>query len=172
MNIFATSIMPGFAAAHHCDRHLGKMLMETAQILATSVRMRGGTDEDMPLTTKGTPYAMTHEHHPCCRWARASRPNFLWLADLGHYLGVEWKHRRGTEHAAAAACRHFAQKHIAQIIPDIRCTDDRDGRRPGRWDWENAVVVACVLPRLHRLRKAGDERRCWSPVVVDAGSSP
>ena len=83
MNIFVLDKDLATCAAYHCDKHVVKMILESAQLLSTACRA-SGLDQG---------YKSTHLNHPCAKWARASEDNFLWLADLAHYLNQEYKNR-------------------------------------------------------------------------------
>lgn len=75
MNIFYLDNDPAKAAEYHCDKHVVKMILETAQLLSTTHWFFGGS----------APYRATHKNHPCSIWARESSQNYQWL----HRLGVE-----------------------------------------------------------------------------------
>jgi hypothetical protein len=85
VNIFVLDEDPKKAAEYHCDKHVIKMILETAQMLSTSVLF-------YQKDTLGL-YNPTHKNHPCSIWARRSRQNFVWLASLGLHLGNEHKIR-------------------------------------------------------------------------------
>lgn len=70
----------------HCDRHVIKMILETAQILSTNQRLAG-----IDLG-----YKLTHKNHPCTIWARTSKENFEWLKALGASLIDEHQFRYPT----------------------------------------------------------------------------
>jgi hypothetical protein len=105
MNIFVLSKNPQLAAHLHCDKHVVKMILETAQLLysAHSVIPEGG-------------YKKTHVNHPCAIWTRESVANYKWLAELGWWLCKEYQFRYG-EHKT-----HKTEKHIVWLtenVPDI-----------------------------------------------------
>jgi hypothetical protein len=104
MNIFALSTDPIRAAQMVCDRHASKMCVETAQMMASALLRNGFESEDMPLTSKGTPYKGGYKHHPCTVWAGDNWANFLWLAQHGLALCDEFKMRYG-EGRVEHACR-------------------------------------------------------------------
>lgn len=90
MNIFVLALDPIEAARMHCDKHIPKMCVEAAQMMASALRRHGATDEQMPLTKKGTPYKGGYHHHPCTVWAGDSRANFKWLAQHARALLFEY----------------------------------------------------------------------------------
>jgi hypothetical protein len=92
MNIFVLSIIPREAAEYHCDKHVVKMILETAQLLYCSHWI---TNPDNVPTTA---YRKTHVNHPCSVWARESAENYRWLAELGLSLCQEYTFRYGKRH--------------------------------------------------------------------------
>ena len=101
MNIFVLDLDPVKAARMHCDKHIPKMCVEAAQMMASALRRHGATDEQMPLTTTGKPYKGGYHHHPCTVWAGDSSANFYWLADHALALCKEYTTRFGKTHACA-----------------------------------------------------------------------
>lgn len=83
MNIFVLSECPIEAAKMQCDKHVVKMIVETAQMLCTV-----GTG----------PYRPTHVNHPCTVWAKQSLENFEWLVAHGLALCDEYTYRYGKRH--------------------------------------------------------------------------
>ena len=55
MNIFVLDENPIRAAEMMCDKHIPKMVVESAQMMASAVRRWGATDDVMPLTKAGKP---------------------------------------------------------------------------------------------------------------------
>jgi hypothetical protein len=92
MNIFYVDRSPVAAAQALCDKHVVKMVLESAQIMCTV------------LDGKGIPakYKATHRNHPCTVWASKSRDNFNWLARHALSLANEYEHRYGREHKSKA----------------------------------------------------------------------
>ena len=103
MNIFVTNLDPVAAAKDQCDKHVPKMIVESAQMLASAVRSWGATDEQFIahgiLTKAGKPYKGGYANHPCTVWAGESYSNFAWLHDHAVALLAEYTHRFGKEHA-------------------------------------------------------------------------
>ena len=58
MNIFILDKNPKLAAAMHCDKHVPKMILETAQMLSTAHRVY-----DTPQAENL--YKQAHLNHPC-----------------------------------------------------------------------------------------------------------
>ena len=88
MNIFILDLNVDKCAQMHCDRHLSKMILETAQMLCTSLSLVG---------VNHNAYLSTHSNHPCTRWATDLR-NWVYLRSLGRALGKEYTYRYGKEH--------------------------------------------------------------------------
>ena len=72
----------------HDDKRLVKMILETAQLLATAINFKGG---------KAT-YKSTHINHPCSIWTRENNSNYMWL--LNHFVALnkEYTYRYGKIH--------------------------------------------------------------------------
>ena len=142
MNIFVLDLDPEVAAQMHCDKHIPKMCVEAAQMMASALRRHGATDEQMPLTKKGTPYKGGYAHHPCTVWAGDSWANLKWLCLHGMELTIEYSRRFGKIHAcedpilrmtslAKQMCRALDMPHdkdamtpFAQAMPDEYRDDD------------------------------------------------
>ena len=90
MNIFILDTNPVLAARMHCDKHVPKMCVEAAQMMASALRRHGATDEDMPLTKAGKPYKGGYAHHPCTVWAGESEITSFGLARHAIALCAEY----------------------------------------------------------------------------------
>jgi hypothetical protein len=99
MNIFFLHWCPKKAAKYHVDRHVIKMILETAQLLCSVHWMLNSTAH----------YKLTHKNHPSAVWARFCVGNYLWLVELGLALCEEYRFRYG-EHK-----RHKSQS----ILEDL-----------------------------------------------------
>ena len=136
MNIFVLHENPIIAAEMHCDKHVPKMCVEAAQMMASALRRHGATDEQMPLTKKGTPYRGGYAHHPCTIFAGDTRDNFMWLADHALTLCSEYARRFGKTHACEEPIRYMSKlgelgwipkgelTPFAQAMPDEYRDDD------------------------------------------------
>ncbi len=118
MNIFVLDTDIALCAQYHCDQHVIKMIVESAQLLCTALNKKGFC----------APYRSTHMKHPCVYWVEESYDNFQWLAALGLALHDEYQYRFDAkrEHASAAIIREVRQfryesrglTEFAQAMPD------------------------------------------------------
>jgi hypothetical protein len=111
MNIFFLDHDEQKAAQYHCDKHVIKMILESAQLLSTAHRVLDGSviegktasgrkkkvyklndDRDTKL------YSATHVNHPSAQWVRLHRNNYNWLYRLMFYLCKEYTLRYGKVH--------------------------------------------------------------------------
>ena len=89
MNIFFLDMNPVKAAEMHCDKHVCKMIIETAQMMST-IHVRYGASNP--------PYKPTHAKHPSTLWAGDSQLHYNWLRVLGLELCREYTRRYGKIH--------------------------------------------------------------------------
>lgn len=92
MNIFYLSNEPSECAKQHCDKHVVKMILETAQLLSNAHHMLDGDQVIKPI------YKLTHKNHPSAIWTRASETHYKWLWALLAELCKEYTHRYGKVH--------------------------------------------------------------------------
>jgi hypothetical protein len=90
MNIFVLDENPQIAAQMHNDKHVVKMILETAQLLCG---VHWVTDSPYSI-----PYKLSHKNHPCSIWVRECIENYIWLCDLGLSLCEEYTYRYGKRH--------------------------------------------------------------------------
>jgi len=88
MNIFYLHNNPRKCAQMHCDKHVVKMIVETAQMLCTTHHLNNSI----------APYKATHINHPCNIWCRESLDNYNWLCQLGLELCKEYTKRYNKVH--------------------------------------------------------------------------
>lgn len=94
MNIFYLHSNAYEAASMHCDKHVVKMILETAQLLSTAHRELDGDDNVDP-----TLYRKTHKNHPSAKWVRESNNNYTWAWCLMEGLCREYTKRYDKVHA-------------------------------------------------------------------------
>lgn len=116
MNIFILDEDPVTCAKYHADKHVVKMILESAQMLCTALNETSG----LPTLTI---YKSTHANHPCTKWVSASRHNALWLYDLMTALGEEYTYRYGKQHKTIEKMRDDAILiKIRVVLPDVPST--------------------------------------------------
>jgi len=116
MNIFYLDTNPHLAAQMMVDKHVVKMILETAQLLSTAHRILDGTETEgksatgrkakrwvLPDGREQIMYMATHVNHPSAVWCRQSIENYMWLADHLEGLLQEYTHRYGKVHKVASS---------------------------------------------------------------------
>lgn len=105
MNIFALSHCPVESAIWQHDKHVVKMLLETAQMLSANARLVPEWREKCVIDNLSTPkqahqwlYSPAYVNHPCTIWARQTLGNFRWLCLHGVALWREFDYRFGGPH--------------------------------------------------------------------------
>jgi len=118
MNIFYIDECPRTAAQMQCDKHVVKMIVESAQMLSTAHRLVDGVEyfdqtsngrkirrwrlEDM---RENVLYKSVHMNHPCTIWTRENSANYLWHYD--HFIALcdEYTYRYGKIHSTDTQLR-------------------------------------------------------------------
>jgi len=95
MNIFVLDEHPQQAAQWHCDKHVVKMILESAQLMCSVYH----------LNDIEAPYKLTHKNHPCAIWARESLGNFKWLLRHSKALTEEYYERYNKIHKSETVIR-------------------------------------------------------------------
>lgn len=108
MNIFFLDWDPKLAAIYACDKHVVKMILESAQLLYTVYHL---IHPEFLLNSELTPYKITHKNHPCSKWIRENFSNFLWLLTLSWEYCKEYSYRYNKIHSC--------QKHILWMVQNL-----------------------------------------------------
>jgi hypothetical protein len=113
MNIFYLDREPRIAAEYHCDKHVVKMILESAQLLSSAHRLLDGQlvegkkiiEGSSPVRWRKTKqwvlndnrekvlYGVSHVNHPSAIWARSNIDHYRYLYDLFVFLIQEYKYR-------------------------------------------------------------------------------
>jgi hypothetical protein len=102
MNIFVLDSDAKKAARSLSDRHVVKMILESAQMMS-AVAYRYGHE--------GL-YKLTHKNHPCTLWAGNRYENWHWLYEHANEMDEEKKRRFGSSHKSIAVVNyHFSLGH-------------------------------------------------------------
>ena len=113
MNIFILNKDPVIAAQEQCDKHVVKMIVESAQMLSTVHRMLDGSIEQRPSKSgkrilkyyklddsrEDTLYKAVHHNHPCTVWTAESSSNYRWHYE--HFIALcrQYTSRYGKIHS-------------------------------------------------------------------------
>lgn len=122
MNIFYISNDPKQAAQWMVDRHVVKMIVESAQILSTAHRYLDGELTSIKTQTgrnkkhyvlgdarESVLYKTTHINHPSTIWARSSVENYNWLVEHFFALMEEYTYRYGKTHKCFGELSYMLQ---------------------------------------------------------------
>lgn len=122
MNLFILDNDPDKNAEYHIDKHVGKMQLEAAQLLATTLwidKLLGfiprklNSDElgilraemaNLPPIEERTfvRYKAMSPNHPCAIWVRSSLSNYIWTQVYVQTLNDETIWRGNKSHASCA----------------------------------------------------------------------
>jgi hypothetical protein len=111
MNIFLLDKNLEKCAQYHVNRHVVKMILESAQLLCSVHHICGELEP---------PYKLAHKNHPCSIWCRASLTNYLYLCELGLELSKEYTFRYGKHHKSTDVIQWCLNN--LPNIPDIGFT--------------------------------------------------
>ena len=123
MNIFFLDKDPKIAAQLQCDKHVVKMVLETAQMLSTAARKRGFE----------LGYKSAYPKHPMTLWISESPHNYSWAIQHGLALGTEYQLRYHKVHKSHEVIKELAMLDNGdatqmtkppQCMPDEYKTDD------------------------------------------------
>jgi len=124
MNIFAVHNDPIVSACTLCDKHILKMIVETAQLLSTAKRLLDGTlvigksatgrnvkrwklaDVDLEAVI----YQAGYVDHPSAIWCRSTDSNYWWLQAHGWAMCQEYTRRYGKTHKTQAVMEVLSRK--------------------------------------------------------------
>lgn len=114
MNIFVLNEDPVLAAQEQCDKHVVKMVLETAQMLSIAHRV----DDNATFEYL---YKVTHLNHPCVKWVLQSKANYEWL--YKHFVGLcdEYTKRYNKVHLSDKKLRDFL-KNSPSNLPNLGLT--------------------------------------------------
>ena len=114
MNYFYVEEDPTSAAQALCDKHVVKMILETAQMLSTAHRLTESPQADFV-------YKTTHANHPSTKWLRSSQ--IAYKHGLQHLCALfdEYRHRYNKTHATERLLPYLSQ--VPEVLPDLPFVD-------------------------------------------------
>jgi len=144
MNIFVLDENPTLAAVDMCNKHVVKMVVETAQILSTVFRLKA--EERWPcLSHKDAGnfprlYRATHVKHPAVKWVAESVHNTEWL----------WQHQIAL---VQEYLKRYKKFHKTQTVIN-ELEQVRHGMWGGFGDWQKHTEFAQCMPPQYRTDDA------------------
>ena len=118
MNIFYLNSDPVKAAQIQYDKHVVKMILESAQMLCTAHHHYAGLNYPMVKV----PYKKAHYNHPSTIWCRQNAEQYMWLYDHMIALGKEYTKRYNKTHLTITKCKK-PLKQLPLGIPDSIFTE-------------------------------------------------
>ncbi len=97
MNIFYLDKCPYKAAELQYNKHVVKMILESAQMLCTAHHHYNNGDN--------VPYKIAHYNHPSTIWCRKNKNTYRWLYNHMIALGQEYTARYGKTHLTITKCK-------------------------------------------------------------------
>ena len=101
MNIFYLDSDPVKAAKVQYNKHVVKMILESAQMLCTAHHLLD------PCNSDDIPYKIAHKNHPSTIWVRQSASHYLWLYHHMIALGEEYTRRYNKTHLTITNVKMF-----------------------------------------------------------------
>lgn len=132
LNIFYLDSNAKIAAQWHVDKHVVKMILESAQLLSAAHRILDNSHDDRL-------YRTTHKNHPSAVWVRQSAQNYKWLYDLFVALCDEYTFRYGKVHLTDTKLRHLLMT-PPKNIPDAPFTQPTQAM-PNEYKHNDSVVA-------------------------------
>jgi len=107
MNIFYLHPIAKICAVYHSDKHVCKMIIESAQLLSTAHHeLNNGHN---------VTYKPTHKNHPSNVWTRSSKLHYMYVYDLAIGLCKEYTKRYNKTHATEAILRNELASHPPEL---------------------------------------------------------
>jgi len=118
MNIFYLNSDPKKAAVIQYNKHVIKMILESAQMLCTAHHHYAELNYPMVKV----PYKKAHYNHPSTIWCRQNAKQYMWLYNHMIALGEEYTKRYNKIHLTITKCKE-PLKQLPLGIPDNTFTE-------------------------------------------------
>ena len=116
MNIFFLHKDPQWAANALCDKHVPKMLLESAQMLSTAVRKYEEETNGVPLAEPI--YKSAYPKHPMTIWVGQNKSNFTWALENAVFISQEYCKRFKKLHKSSRIINNIYDNNYIDNIPD------------------------------------------------------
>lgn len=118
MNIFVTSECPVESAWALDDKRVGKLIMESNQMLSQAVKSIAPTHLWLNhVKTSCLVNGLAYSNHPCTSWVKKSSGNFLWLVKHAEALSSEYTERYNKIHASSIRTENIKQLYLS-LLPE------------------------------------------------------
>ena len=107
MNIFYLDKCPNKAAKYQYNKHVVKMILESAQMLCAAHHILGNPDD--------VPYKLAHKNHPSTIWVRENSLHYDWLYEHFVALSREYYKRYNKTHLSYTKCYEPLMNHPENI---------------------------------------------------------
>ena len=107
MNIFYLDKDPVKAAKAQYNKHIVKMIPESAQMLCAAHHVLGNPDD--------VPYKLAHKNHPSTVWVRENSLHYDWLYEHFVALQGEYHKRYNKTHLSYTKCYEPLMNHPQNI---------------------------------------------------------
>ena len=121
MNIFFLDETPELSAKMLCDKHVPKMLLESAQMLSTAVRKYEKETNTTPLAKPI--YKSADPNHPKTIWVSETLGNFTWALYNAFCINNEYEYRFKKNHKSYKVIKNIIDFELMAHIPDGDFTD-------------------------------------------------
>ena len=111
MNIFHLDKDPRICARYHCDKHVVKMILETAQMLSTAYQKHCGDDYNL--------YKPAYPKHPMTIWVGDSLENFRYALALGEWLAIQYTYRYKKVHKSQKIIDHIRFHKLKNVVKNF-----------------------------------------------------
>lgn len=158
MNLFLLHRKHAKNVRKHCNRHVVKMVLETAQLLWAAARCGGAPLDNLDVT----PYKMTHKWHPTAIWVRKTLENWKYTMEFAFTLSKEYTRRYGKVHKCHA---HFvALRKLGYYAPlERRAIKNKCGviKRSKCTPFPLAMPEECVVFRNNKIDPVRSYRKYY-----------
>jgi len=125
MNIFYIHEDPFVSAKAMSDKHVVKMILETAQLLSTAHHI-------LNSEIKHLVYKATHVNHPSNKWARESASHYIWL--FKHFVALCEEYTKRYHKV------HKTETKLKEVLSSI----------PHQLKDKGFVAPPCAMPDLYK----------------------
>ena len=116
MNIFFLDKTPELSAQYLCDKHIPKMLLESAQMLSTAVRKYEEETNGVPLAEPI--YKSAYPNHPMTKWVGETKGNFNWALENAIYIHEEYRFRFNKNHKSYKVIQNIIDFELDAHLPE------------------------------------------------------